>query len=292
MSLAIVRTVRDLRNRVDVWRRAGRTIGVVPTMGALHAGHISLVETALARTDHVIVTLFVNPKQFNNPADLAAYPRTEADDAAKLSPLGVDVLFAPDGEEMYGTGFSTSVSVSGVSEGLCGAHRPGHFDGVATVVTKLLLQSGADFAFFGEKDFQQLQVVRRLVSDLNIPVEIIGCPTVREEDGLALSSRNVRLSAEERGIAPRLAKILFTAAERLEAGGPVEAILEASRRALSDAGFDTVEYLELRDSETLRPVERLDRPARLLAAAWLGATRLIDNVPVGAQGILQSGGIT
>lgn len=280
MNPCILRTVAELRERVGTWRRAGERVAVVPTMGALHQGHLSLVETAKARAERVIVTLFVNPKQFNNPNDLAAYPRTEADDAAKLAPYEIDVLFAPSVEEMYGTGFSTTVSVTGVSEGLCGAHRPGHFDGVATVVTKLLLQSGADIACFGEKDFQQLLVVRRLVADLNIPVEIVGCPTVREADNLALSSRNVRLTDAQRRIAPAIADVLLQSAARLEGGADAAPVLEAAQAALQGAGFDRVEYFELRDAETLKPLQRADRPARLLAAAWLGETRLIDNVPV------------
>lgn len=280
MSLSILRTVADLRDRVQTWRRAGERVAVVPTMGALHEGHLSLVRAGGERAERVIVTLFVNPKQFNNASDLAAYPRTEADDAAKLAPFGVDVLFAPGVEEMYGNGFATTVSVSGVSEGLCGAHRPGHFDGVATVVSKLLLQSGADCALFGEKDFQQLLVVRRLVADLNIPTEIIGCPTVREADGLALSSRNVRLTPEERRKAPAIANVLRETAERLASGMAAAPALEAARSALEAAGFDRVEYFDLRDAETLLPIERVDQPARLLAAAWLGETRLIDNLPV------------
>lgn len=280
MSLSILRTIADLRDRVQTWRRAGERVAVVPTMGALHEGHLSLVRAGRERAERVIVTLFVNPKQFNNASDLAAYPRTEADDAAKLAPFGVDVLFAPGVEEMYGNGFATTVSVSGVSEGLCGAHRPGHFDGVATVVSKLLLQSGADCALFGEKDFQQLLVVRRLVADLNIPTEIIGCPTVREADGLALSSRNVRLTPEERRKAPAIANVLRETAERLASGMMAAPALEAARSALEAAGFDRVEYFDLRDAETLLPIERVDQPARLLAAAWLGETRLIDNLPV------------
>lgn len=280
MNPSILRTVAELRERVRMWRRAGERVAVVPTMGALHQGHLSLVETAKARAQRVIVTLFVNPKQFNNPTDLAAYPRTEADDAAKLAPYEIDVLFAPPVEEMYGTGFSTTVSVTGVSQGLCGAHRPGHFDGVATVVTKLLLQSGADIACFGEKDFQQLLVVRRLVADLNIPVEIVGCPTVREADNLALSSRNVRLTDAQRRIAPAIADVLLQSAARLASGADAAPVLEAAQKALQRAGFDRVEYFELRDAETLEPLQRADRPARLLAAAWLGETRLIDNVPV------------
>lgn len=281
MSTRIVRTVAQLRETVVAWRREGLKIGVVPTMGALHEGHLSLVRAALERADRVIVTLFVNPKQFNSAADLAAYPRTEQEDAKKLAPLGVHVLYVPDGAEMYPEGFATTVSVAGVSEGLCGANRPGHFDGVATVVTKLLLQSGADLAFFGEKDFQQLHVVRRLTRDLDIPTEIVACPTVREEDGLAMSSRNVRLSAEERRhAAPQLAAILSDTAERLAKGAPVRNTLAEARQAILDAGYASVEYLELRADDDLSPLEAADRPARLLVAAWLGETRLIDNVSV------------
>jgi pantoate--beta-alanine ligase len=249
-------------------------------MGALHEGHLSLVRAALANTDRVIVTLFVNPKQFNNAGDLAAYPRTEKEDAAKLAPLGAHMLYAPDGAEMYPNGFSTTVSVSGVSEGLCGAFRPGHFDGVATVVTKLLLQTGADLAFFGEKDFQQLHVVRRLTRDLDIPTQIIACPTVREADGLALSSRNVRLSADDRRNAPKLAEALFAAAGRLAEGTPVAEVLPNARDAILAAGYQEVEYLELRGEDDLAPLSGLDRPARLLVAAWIGGVRLIDNLPV------------
>ncbi|GAB4358310.1 MAG: pantoate--beta-alanine ligase [Oricola sp.] len=284
MSIPIVRKVSALRETVSAWRRDGLRIGLVPTMGALHAGHLSLVRAALENTDRVIVTLFVNPKQFNSAADLAAYPRTEEDDAAKLTALGAHLLFCPGGEEMYPAGFSTTISVSGVSEGLCGAHRPGHFDGVATVVTKLLLQTGADVAFFGEKDFQQLHVVRRLVADLNIPVAIVGCPTVREDDGLALSSRNVRLSAQERAIAPAMARVLFETADRIASGGEVAHALADARDAIIAAGYRSVEYLELRGEDDLAPMAALDKPARLLAAAWLGETRLIDNVKVAVAG--------
>lgn len=280
MSVPIFRTVKELRAAVADWRRDGLRVGVVPTMGALHEGHLSLVRAALANTDRVIVTLFVNPKQFNNAGDLAAYPRTEKEDAAKLAPLGAHMLYAPDGAEMYPDGFSTTVSVSGVSEGLCGAFRPGHFDGVATVVTKLLLQTGADLAFFGEKDFQQLHVVRRLTRDLDIPTQIIACPTVREADGLALSSRNVRLSAEDRRKAPKLAEALFAAAGRLAEGTPVAKVLPQARDEILEAGYQQVEYLELRGEDDLSPLTELDRPARLLVAAWIGGVRLIDNVPV------------
>lgn len=188
MSVPIVRTRVELRSIVAGWREEKATIAIVPTMGALHEGHLSLVHAALANADRVIVTLFVNPKQYDNATDLAAYPRTKHDDAAKLGPHGAHLLYGPQAEEIYPAAFATTVSVSGLSEGLCGAGRPGHFDGMATVVAKLFLQTGADIALFGEKDFQQLHVVRRMACDLDIPIEIIGCPTVREPDGLALSS--------------------------------------------------------------------------------------------------------
>ena len=241
---------------------------------------VNLVRAALEKADRVIVTLFVNPKQFNSAADLAAYPRTEVEDAAKLAPLGAHLLYAPDAAEIYPEGFATAVSVGGVSEGLCGAFRPGHFDGVATVVAKLFLQTGADLAFFGEKDFQQLHVVRRMARDLDIPITVIGCPTVREEDGLALSSRNVRLSLAERLAAPKLASILHTAAGQIANGAPVSLTLAEARAAILSAGYREVEYLELRADADLRPLNALYCPARLLVAAWLGNTRLIDNVEV------------
>lgn len=285
MSVAIVRTVAELRERVAEWRRGGARVAVVPTMGALHEGHLSLVRAALARAERVVVTLFVNPRQFNSAADLAAYPRTENEDAAKLATAGAHLLYAPDGGEIYPEGFATTVSVSGVSEGLCGAFRPGHFDGVATVVAKLFLQSSADIALFGEKDLQQLHVVRRMARDLDIPISIIGYPTVREDDGLALSSRNVRLSPAERQVAPRLAAILFEAAERMAAGAPADGVLSEAQVAILAAGYEKVEYLELRGEDDLKPMRRLDRPARLLVAAWLGQTRLIDNVEVTPRAI-------
>ena len=280
MNVPIVRAVADLRTIVAGWRREAASIAVVPTIGALHEGHLSLVRAALEKADRVIVTLFVNPKQFNSAADLAAYPRTEVEDAAKLAPLGAHLLYAPDAAEIYPEGFATAVSVGGVSEGLCGAFRPGHFDGVATVVAKLFLQTGADLAFFGEKDFQQLHVVRRMARDLDIPITVIGCPTVREEDGLALSSRNVRLSLAERLAAPKLASILHTAAGQIANGAPVSLTLAEARAAILSAGYREVEYLELRADADLRPLNALYCPARLLVAAWLGNTRLIDNVEV------------
>ncbi|MER8465705.1 pantoate--beta-alanine ligase [Mesorhizobium sp. M1396] len=276
MSVPIVRSADQLRETVAAWRREGVRIAVVPTMGVLHEGHLSLVRAALEKADRVIVTLFVNPKQFNSQADLAAYPRTEDEDAAKLAPLGAHLLYAPDAEEMYPAGFATTVSVSGVSEGLCGAFRPGHFDGVATVVAKLFLQTSADFGFFGEKDFQQIHL--RMARDLDIPITIVACPTVREADGLALSSRNVRLSPAQRAVAPKLSSVLLKTAERLGRGSPVLPTLAESRAAILAAGYREVEYLELREEADLHPMPSLDRPARLLAAAWLGGTRLIDNV--------------
>lgn len=276
----ILRTLPALRAATAEWHRAGARIGVVPTMGALHEGHLALVRAARAQADRVVVTLFVNPRQFDNPDDLAAYPRTEAADAGILTPFAVDLLYAPDADQIYPEGFATTVSVAGLGDGLCGAFRPGHFDGVATVVTKLLLQTGAALAFFGEKDFQQLQIVRRLVRDLDIPSEIVGVPTVREADGLALSSRNGRLGRRERAVAPALAATLAEAATALRSGAPVSATLDAARAAILAAGFADVEYLELRRAADLAPAADLAAPARLLAAAWLGGVRLIDNIPV------------
>lgn len=278
--MLIVRSVAEVRAQVAQWRQAGDNIAVVPTMGALHEGHLSLVRAAKGRAKRVIVTLFVNPAQFNNAEDLAKYPREEAADSARLEAEHVDMLFAPDVEEMYPEGFATRVSVSGLSEGLCGAHRPGHFDGVATVVTKLLLQTQADAAFFGEKDYQQLSVIRRLARDLDIPVEIVGVPTVREPDGLAMSSRNVRLDETARRQASAMAEALSTAGAAIEAGQPVAAATDVVRAGLVEAGFSEIEYIELRDAETLEPVFQIDRPARLLAAGWLDGVRLIDNIAV------------
>jgi len=278
--MKIIRTKTELRALTESWRRAGETIGVVPTMGALHAGHLSLVDRACAENDRVIVTLFVNPKQFNNPEDLANYPRTEHSDAEKLTPYGADILYVPDGAQMYPEGFATTVSVTGVSAGLCGGARPGHFDGVATVVTKLFLQCDADRAYFGEKDYQQLQVVIRLAEDLDLKTEIVGCPTVREDDGLAMSSRNLRLGPGPREIAPVIAQVLDDAARVISRGGQVAQALDNARAALLTAGFDTIDYLELRSDPDLKLMTRADRPGRLFLAAWLDGVRLIDNVPV------------
>jgi len=279
-DIAVARTVAGLREAVGGWRAKGERVGLVPTMGALHRGHLALVEAARRQCERVVASLFVNPKQFGPREDFAAYPRDEAADFAKFREAGVYLVFAPSVEEMYPPGFASNIRISGVSEALEGAHRPGHFDGVATVVGKLLLQCLPDAAFFGEKDYQQLMVVRRLVRDLDIPVRIEGMATVREPDGLALSSRNVYLSPEERRVAPRLYRVLNDTAavlrERPDAAAPA---LAGGISALDGAGFVT-DYLELRDATDLSSMITLDRPARLLAAARLGRTRLIDNIAV------------
>ena len=278
--LATVRTIADLRAAIADWRHRGETIGLVPTMGALHEGHLALVARARGENRRTVATLFVNPTQFGPAEDLASYPRDEASDRDKLRGIGADLLYAPDPAEMYPPDFSTVVTVSGLTDHLCGPHRPGHFAGVATVVTKLLLQALPDTAYFGEKDFQQLQVIRRLARDLDIPVRIVGVETVREADGLALSSRNRYLSATERAIAPSLHRALSALARR--AGGGRSCGAESAKAAveLERAGFTRIDYVTVADAETLRPVERVERPARAFAAVWLGRTRLIDNVPV------------
>jgi pantoate--beta-alanine ligase len=278
--IPILRTVADLRARVRGWKHEGATLGVVPTMGALHDGHLSLVRAAQRDCDRVIVTIFVNPKQFNNPDDLAKYPRTETADAALLAPLGVDAVFAPDADQLYPDGFATFVRVTGISERLEGLHRPGHFDGVATVVAKLFGITLADRAYFGEKDWQQLQIVRRMAADLNLPTEVVACPTIRESDGLARSSRNTRLSSEARAVASALPREMSGAARAMRTGMPVPQALAAATAGLLAAGFERVDYMDLCDAETLLWIDRVDGPARLLAAAWVGGVRLIDNIAV------------
>lgn len=279
--MQVARKIADLRSHLARWRKSGARVGLVPTMGALHAGHMTLIRAARDGCDRVVATIFVNPKQFAANEDLGSYPRREAADLAMLRDAGVDLAFVPAADEIYPPGFATLVQVSGLTEGLCGAHRAGHFDGVATVVTKLLLQSLPDVAYFGEKDYQQLMVVRRLVRDLDIPVHIEGVETWREPDGLALSSRNIYLSPEERRRAPAVARVLRTIAARLaREPAAVEQTIERGRAELEAAGL-TVEYLEIHESETLAPVTRaVTAPARVFAAVQLGRTRLIDNVPV------------
>jgi len=278
-DLAILRTISQLRATITAWRQDGQSVALVPTMGALHDAHMALMREARTRADRVVATIFVNPTQFAADEDLDTYPRREAADIAKLQEDGIDLLFAPDADEIYPPGFATTVTVAGVSEGLCGDYRPGHFSGVATVVTKLLLQALPDVALFGEKDYQQLQVIRGLARDLDIPVSIVGVPTVREADGLAMSSRNLHMSSHERTIAPQMYQTLTTVAERIHNGDDVETACAAGREALTAAGFAPVEYLELRDAQSLAPGDITD-PCRILAAAWLGDTRLIDNIPL------------
>jgi pantoate--beta-alanine ligase len=280
--LATVRTIPALRAQVAAWRANGESVALIPTLGALHAGHLSLVELGRERADRTVASIFVNPTQFAPHEDFEAYPREEAKDAARLAQAGCDLLFAPSVEEMYAPGFSTTVTVTGVSAPLDGEARPHHFAGVATVVAKLLIQCGPDVAVFGQKDYQQLQVIRRLVADLDLPVEIVGAPTVRAEDGLALSSRNAYLSAEERVIAGRLNVILKVAIEELRNGAPVEAVEAAGVRALAEAGFEQIDYLEVRDPNDLSRLGPgpLGVPGRILVAAKIGRTRLIDNMAV------------
>lgn len=278
--LPVARTIVGLRGEVANWRKRGETIALVPTMGALHEGHLSLVRQAAAKADHVVVSIFVNPTQFAPHEDFDTYPRTEGDDIEKLLPLGVELIYGPAASEMYAPDFSTSIDVGFVAEGLCSLTRPHFFGGVAVVVAKLLLQCLPDFAIFGEKDYQQLMVIRRMVRDLNIPVTILSGATEREADGLALSSRNAYLSPEEREIAVMLSRTLKDVKARLEAGEATESAVASGTPALLEAGFQKVDYFELRDAETLEPLATLDRPGRLLAAAHLGKTRLIDNFPV------------
>ena len=281
-ALSTVRSVSELRSVITTWRRAGETVALVPTMGALHAGHLSLLELAHARCQRIVVSLFINPTQFGPNEDYAAYPRDEAADAAKLAAAGADLLYAPAVEEVYPEGFATQVSVARLTAHLCGPHRPGHFEGVATVVTKLLLQSLPDVAVFGEKDWQQLQLIRRLARDLDIPVAIEAAPTVREADGLAMSSRNAYLSPSERAVAASLNRTLRELAQAVAKGEPPRAAEEHALRTLLENGFTSVDYVTVADAETLQPIQRIgDRPARAFAAAWLGRTRLIDNVVIG-----------
>lgn len=274
----IFRTIPPLRAEIAAWKAAGERIGLVPTMGALHEGHLSLVNEARKTCQRVIVSIFVNPRQFNNPSDLALYPRTEEEDVALLS--GTDAVFIPSVETMYPAGYCTAMHVGGLSTRLEGAHRPGHFDGMATVVTKLFTITGADCAFFGEKDWQQLQIVRRLVADLALPIEIIGCPTLRERDGLALSSRNRRLTPQAREIAPQLHSIMQETANSIRQGTPINEALNTGLSALKNAGFAPIDYLDCCHAETLEPAEKNNDPLRLMAAAALDTVRLIDNIVI------------
>jgi len=279
-ALPAVRSVAALRAAVAAWRAAGDSVALVPTMGALHAGHLALVARGRALARRAVASLFVNPAQFGPAEDLSRYPRDEAGDAAKLASAGCDLLYAPDVAEIYPAGFATTVQPGAIAERLDGRFRPGHFVGVATVVTKLLLEARPDVACFGEKDFQQLQIIRRVARDLDIPVRIEGVPTVREADGLALSSRNAYLSPVERAVAPALHRLLAAAVARIGAGAAPAAAAAAAREGLLRAGFASVDYVEVCDAETLEALSAVDRPARILAAARLGTTRLIDNLPI------------
>lgn len=280
--LPIVRTAAALRAHLTPWRERRQTVALVPTMGSLHEGHLSLIRKARAQADKVVASVFVNPRQFSPAEDFDAYPRDEAADARLLAEAKCDLMYAPSVAEMYPPGFATTVSVGGMTDVLCGAARPGHFDGVATVVAKLLTQTLPDVAIFGEKDFQQLLVIRRLARDLDLSVEILGAPILRAEDGLALSSRNAYLNGRQRRTAAALNKTLADAAKALAGGAAVAAVETETREALIRAGFEKVDYLEVRSADDLarQGPGPAARPARVFAAAWLGRTRLIDNMAV------------
>ncbi len=281
-AIRTVHTVAELRAQIRRWRAVGETIALVPTMGALHAGHVALMEAARERASRVVVTIFVNPTQFAPTEDLSRYPRTLEADLDKAEAAGTHLAFVPDVAEMYPEGFCTTVTLTGPALGLETDFRPTHFTGVATVVTKLLLQALPDTAFFGEKDYQQLQVITRLARDLDLPMEIVGVPTIREADGLALSSRNIYLSEGDRAAAPALYRALCHAAQRIARDKLIDAATAEARAAVIAAGFD-LDYLEARHAETLAPLASpSEAPIRLLVAARIGGTRLIDNVAVPA----------
>lgn len=278
--MQIVRQLGPLHEALGAIRKTKRKLGLVPTMGALHAGHMHLVETAMAQCDGVVASIFVNPTQFGEGEDLDSYPRQEAADAALLEAAGVELIWAPTVDQVYPDGFATNVSVTGVSAGLCGGSRPGHFDGVATVVAKLFNQIRPDAAFFGEKDYQQLAVIRRMARDLDFTHDIVGVPTVRDADGLALSSRNAYLTPEQRGQAVALPDTMRDAAKSIAKGDDIASVLEEAKAKLLTSGFHNVDYFELRNAETLENMTVFAKPARLLAAAHIGSTRLIDNIAV------------
>ncbi len=278
--MQILRQLGPLRDFIRSVRAQAKTIAIVPTMGALHDGHMALIDAARQNADTVIASIFVNPMQFGPNEDFNAYPRTEARDTAMLAESGVALLWAPTPDVVYPDGFATTVSVARLGDGLCGAARPGHFDGVATVVAKLFNQVQPDIAVFGEKDWQQLAIIRRMTLDLDLPIQIIGVPTHREADGLALSSRNAYLSPDARASAAAFPRALLDAVSALEAGEPVQPTLAACARTIAMSGFDTPDYVSLVDASTLEPLNNLDREARLIAAARIGGTRLIDNHPV------------
>ena len=278
--MEVLRTIAELRQHTSRWRIAGQTIGLIPTMGALHNGHLSLIKLAQGKCDRVIATIFVNPRQFLPNEDFDEYPRNEESDIQKLIGMGVDLLFAPKAPEMYQPDASTTVVISKLTDCLCATSRPGFFDGVGTVVTKLLIQALPDLAIFGEKDYQQLLVIKRLTRDLDIPVEIIGAPTIREADGLAVSSRNVFLSQTNRETASKVFEILKKTATAIALGNDVLVACEEARSELMLAGFSEIDYFEARHSETLELIQNFENNGRLFAAVWLGSTRLIDNLEI------------
>jgi pantoate--beta-alanine ligase len=280
-KVEVINTPAAMSAWSDAARASGQRIAFVPTMGALHAGHVSLLSAARGRGDVVALSIFVNPTQFGPKEDLARYPRDLPGDLAKAGSVGTEVAFVPDAKDMYPSGYQTYVDVREVSQGLCAGSRPGHFTGVASVVCKLLNIVRPHVALFGEKDFQQLAVIRRMVADLNMPVEILGQPTVREADGLAMSSRNAYLSPTDRMRATTIYKGLCAARDRLAGGEHSAAALLAEARAMVEKGVDRIDYLEIRDAETLRPIDAINRPAVMLAAAYVGTTRLIDNLGLG-----------
>lgn len=278
--MEVVRTIAELRQHTSRWRIAGQTIGLIPTMGALHNGHLSLIKLAQGKCDRVIATIFVNPRQFLPNEDFDEYPRNEESDIQKLIEMGVDLLFAPKAPEMYQPDASTTVVISKLTDCLCATSRPGFFDGVGTVVTKLLIQALPDLAIFGEKDYQQLLVIKRLTRDLDIPAEIVGAPTIREADGLAVSSRNVFLSKANRETASKVFEILKKTATAIALGNDVLVACEEARSELMLAGFSEIDYFEARHSETLELIQNFENNGRLFAAVWLGSTRLIDNLEI------------
>jgi len=277
----IIRDIATLHRAVDALKRDGKSVALVPTMGALHDGHLSLVRMGKRVADHVVVSIFVNPTQFGPNEDFAAYPRDEARDAALLADEGVALLWAPDVAVMYPAGHSTHIEVAALGGDYCGAARPGHFDGVATVVAKLFNQVRADVGIFGEKDWQQLAIIRRMARDLDFKLDILGAPIARDRDGLALSSRNAYLSPEQRAAATAFPDALKAAAAAIAGGGDVGAALAAAEATIVAGGFDSVDYVALADADSLERLAVLRPPARLLAAARIGKTRLIDNYPVG-----------
>ena len=278
MTVQIIRDVAEIRARVKELKKNGKTVCLVPTMGGLHAGHLSLIKKAKEISDYVVVSIFINPKQFNNPDDLETYPSNETQDLNSIETQGADIAFIPSAVEMYPKEFATDVKVTAGMDILCDAHRPGHFGGVSTIVTKLFLQVGADFACFGEKDYQQLFIIKRLVADLNIPIEIIPAPTVREADGLAMSSRNQRLSKSDRELAPQLQQAMQSLKTKTQSGVSIDQACKETWEALEAENNFKVEYLEVRCGEKMVLMDKLGDSCRLFAAAWLGGVRLIDNI--------------